>query len=118
VDYLKKIIQLQIVIPPWSNTDIKSFINYFLNGYTDSFFKPIFERNTDLIAAAGENNPREIIRLLNNFIFTYQVYHKKNINPDTLLAFQALRLRWPKEYEAILRNPKILDRFRGVENEQ
>lgn len=110
-DYLRKIIQLPILLPNWESDDIEEFLDFMFKNNNEHGYKTFFVKNKDLIKSAVEPNPRELIRLLNNFIFSYQVYrHDGRIKPEALLALQALKLRWPEYYDEITNDPKILSK--------
>ena len=113
-DYLKKIIQLPIMLPTWNEKQIEEFLEHLLKNYHNQTLKKLFLENKNLIAESVESNPREVIRLLNNFIFSKQIFKERNVRDDTLLAIQALRLRWPKFYEKIQNNPDLIENVREL----
>ena len=113
-DYIKKIIQLPIMLPIWNNSQIDEFIDYLLKNHKNTEQKNLFLNNKNLITESVESNPREVIRLLNNFIVVKQIFKDKNMRDVWVLAVEALRLRWPKFYDKINENPDELDKIREL----
>lgn len=110
-DYLKKIIQLPIMLPIWNNEQVDEFIEYLLKNYQNIEQKKLFLNNKNLIVESVESNPREVIRLLNNFIVVKQIFKDKKMKEVWILAIQALRLRWPEFYDRINEDPDELDKI-------
>lgn len=96
--YIKKIIQIPIVIPEWNDSDVKTLIEKISNSI-DEKYSSIIRDNIELIASGVELNPREVKRFINNFIVSYEVYSINTaIKPNELLAIQTLRIRFSNFY--------------------
>ena len=66
--YIKKLIQIPITLPKWSNQDIVNLVKDLVKkGMIHDKFKEVVDKNMRLISVAMDNNPREIKRFLNNF---------------------------------------------------
>jgi len=72
-DYLKKIIQVPFAIPSWTETEILKFTEALLEKNKDLPYAEFFKKESKLISEAVESNPREVKRLLNNFILARQI---------------------------------------------
>jgi len=99
--YIRKIIQIPMILPEWNNEDVGELIKSILdNKQLDKKYSDIIKENEELIKAAVELNPREVKRFINNFILTYEIYSfDKNVKPKELLAVQTLKVRWNDFYQ-------------------
>ncbi|WP_371504290.1 P-loop NTPase fold protein [Nitrosopumilus adriaticus] len=113
-DYLKKIIQLPIMLPTWNNKQMDEFVEYLLKNYHNEEQKKLFLKNKNLIIESVESNPREVIRLLNNFIVVKQIFKDTSMKDVWILAVEALRLRWPEFYNRINEDPDELDKIQEL----
>ena len=126
--YIKKLIQIPITLPKWSNHDIVNLVKDLIKkGMIHDKFKDVVEKNIDLISVAIDNNPREIKRFLNNFFVAYEIFSgkknfeakelifsgKKNFEAKELLIIQAIHLRWAKFYNILVRSDESF--FKGLE---
>jgi uncharacterized protein YjbI with pentapeptide repeats len=99
--YIRKIIQIPIMIPDWNFTDVRTLIEN-ISHKLDKKYSDIVSRNIDLIATGVELNPREVKRFINNFILSYEIYSiNPAIKPNELLAVQTLKVRWNSFYRII-----------------
>lgn len=106
-DYLKKIIQIPFQLPIWNDEDSKDYLRDILKNYQDYFYKQFFEKNIEMIVQGVEHNPREIKRMLNNFILSSEIYKRKDENSlKKLLAIQILSFRWREIYQKFLLEPQ------------
>nr|MDP9492642.1 P-loop NTPase fold protein [Thermoproteota archaeon] len=113
--YIKKLIQIPITLPKWSNHDIVNLVKDLIKkGMIHDKFKDVVEKNIDLISVAIDNNPREIKRFLNNFFVAHEIFSgKKNFEAKELLIIQAIHLRWTKFYNILVRSDESF--FKGLE---
>jgi KAP family P-loop domain len=100
--YMKRIINVPIVLPRWTSYDTKQLIELTLEKL-DKKYSDFLLENVHLIEIAVEYNPREVKRFINNFIVTYELFHTF-IKPDELLILQILRTRWIEFYLLISRS--------------
>jgi uncharacterized protein YjbI with pentapeptide repeats len=134
--YIKNLIQVPITLPRWSNHDIVKLVRDFIKkDMIHDKFKDVVDKNIELISVAIDNNPREIIRFLNNFIVAHEIFsskknfeakelifsHKKNFEAKELLVIQAIHLRWKKFYNILVKSDesffKELDKYLKMDDE-
>lgn len=97
--YIRKLIQIPIVIPEWDENDINQLIDNLSSRVGDKYFK-IIKENKETIARGAELNPREVKRFINNFILANEVYgFNESKKQKELMVIQALRIRWPYIYK-------------------
>ena len=96
--YIKKLIQVPITLPKWSNQDIVRLVKDLIKkGMIHDKFKDVVDKNIELISVAIDNNPREIKRFLNNFFVACEIFSgKKNFEPKELI-FSGKKNFEPKE---------------------
>jgi uncharacterized protein YjbI with pentapeptide repeats len=126
--YIKKLIQVPITLPKWSNQDIVRLVKDLIKkGMIHDKFKDVVDKNIELISVAIDNNPREIKRFLNNFFVACEIFSgkknfeakelifsgKKNFEAKELLVVQAVHLRWNKFYNIIVKSDESF--FRGLD---
>ena len=126
--YIKKLIQVPITLPKWSNQDIVRLVKELIKkGMIHDKFKDVVDKNIELISVAIDNNPREIKRFLNNFFVACEIFSskknfeakelifssKKNFEAKELLVVQAVHLRWNKFYNIIVKSDESF--FRGLD---
>jgi predicted KAP-like P-loop ATPase len=120
--YIGKIIQNPITVPEWNSFDIERLIDNVLVKKLDNNYSGIITDNKDLILIASEENPRELKRFINSFIVSYEIFSSnKEIQPRHLLAFQVLKVRWPKLYRNLItfndEFRKSLQNYASMKNE-
>ncbi|MGI0021551.1 MAG: pentapeptide repeat-containing protein, partial [Nitrososphaeraceae archaeon] len=113
--YIKKLIQVPITLPKWSNQDIVRLVKDLIKkGMIHDKFKDVVDKNIELISVAIDNNPREIKRFLNNFFVACEIFSgKKNFEAKELLVAQAVHLRWNKFYNILVKSDESF--FRGLD---
>ena len=126
--YIKKLIQVPITLPKWSNQDIVRLVKDLIKkGMIHDKFKDVVDKNIELISVAIDNNPREIKRFLNNFFVACEIFSgkknfeakelifssKKNFEAKELLVVQAVHLRWNKFYNILVKSDESF--FRGLD---
>ncbi|MDW0138246.1 MAG: pentapeptide repeat-containing protein [Nitrososphaeraceae archaeon] len=134
--YIKKLIQIPITLPKWSNQDIVNLVKDLVKkGMIHDKFKEVVDKNIELISVAMDNNPREIKRFLNNFFVAHEIFSgkknfeakelifsgKKNFEAKELLLIQAIHLRWNKFYNILVKSDdsffKGLDKYLKMDDE-
>ncbi|MDW0152238.1 MAG: P-loop NTPase fold protein, partial [Nitrososphaeraceae archaeon] len=126
--YIKKLIQIPITLPKWSNQDIVNLVKDLVKkGMIHDKFKEVVDKNIELISVAMDNNPREIKRFLNNFFVAHEIFSgkknfeakelifsgKKNFEAKELLLIQAIHLRWNKFYNILVKSDDSF--FKGLD---
>jgi hypothetical protein len=100
--YIKKIIQIPIMVPEWNSSDIEDLIEQVIAEKLDKKYSKLIRENQKLISIASEANPRELKRFINNFIVSNEIFSlNEEIEPQQLLAVQALKVRWPNFYKEL-----------------
>lgn len=108
-DYLKKIIQIPFALPIWTKSDMLEYVKSVISNHDDDTYKEFFLTNVDLIAKIVELNPREVKRLLNNFILSHQIQkNNPQIDLKKLLILHILSQRWRHFYNQIMLYPASL----------
>ena len=109
-DYLKKIIQVPFPLPTWSRGDIIDYLKSLITNHRDDTYKTFLGENLGLVAKAVELNPREVKRLLNNFILSHQI-HKNNpqIDQKKLFIIHVIAHRWRDFYDYIMKYPNEIN---------
>ena len=98
-DYIKKIIQIPIRIPPWSISDIKELTTKIADEMKP--YDQLIKNNAELIATGIEINPRELKRFTNNLIVAFEILNKKDIGEKEfleILILEILKNRWNEFY--------------------
>lgn len=75
--YIRKIIQIPIMIPEWNSSDVEKLVENLSNQVADKYLE-IIQQNKKLITRGVELNPREVKRFINNFIISYEIYSANN----------------------------------------
>jgi KAP family P-loop domain len=100
--YIRKIIQIPIMVPEWNSSDIANLIENIIIKKLDERYSRLISNNKDLISIASEANPRELKRFINNFIVSNEIFSSdERIQEQQLLAVQALKVRWPNIYREL-----------------
>jgi len=109
--YLKKFIQIPLILTEWNDQEIVNLIDHLLKNNIHDDYKPIVDDYKEIIASAIEVNPRETKRFLNNLIISYEVFvkiqdlqdeMKKKLFLKQLLLVQILNSSWRDLYRAII----------------
>ncbi len=111
-DYLKKIIQVPFPLPQWSESDIEKFIIGLIEKNENPQYADFIRENKSLIAQGVKNNPREVKRLLNNFILSTHIQKEHaDIDLKKFLMVLILSLRWRSFYDLISEYPHLLTKI-------
>lgn len=141
-DYIKKIIQVPFALPAWTKEDLEEFLEDLIEKHEDETFKGFFRKHKKIISGAVSNNPREIKRLLNNFLLARKIFAEyadnrgEKTEPEPgeegkeedlellkeenlpfnikLLLIQSLSLQWGWFYDYIFTHPQIASDVKGI----
>ena len=114
-DYIKKIIQVPFTLPTWKKEDIEKYILTLVNSYENLEYKKFFQEHKGIISEGVATNPREVKRLLNNFILSNTIYQNQpEIKKEVLLMIQVVSMRWKWFYDAIMAESGILSNVKNV----
>lgn len=97
-EYIKKLIQIPINIPKWNTDRIFSLIIKHLGIKEISKIDVNLKEQLNLIAYAVKNNPRELVRFLNNIQLSSKIYKDKNLNLNKFLILETIITRWSDFY--------------------
>ena len=104
-DLIKKIIQIPITLPAWDQSSTTEMVKGLIPKI-DKKYAQVISSNQKIIFTATQNNPREIKRFLNNFIFACENNFGK-VDPHQIIVIQALRMRWDDFYENFTNIPEF-----------
>lgn len=114
-NYLDKIIQLRVAVPPLRYPQKWKLLQQQLDRYWDSDMMCKSPGGQEACKFRLNNlaqpivklieNPRDIVRIWNRFVFV-ESECRGEVNPIDLLALQAIYIKAPKLYEAICRLPR------------
>lgn len=125
-DYIKKIIQVPFVLPKWTPEDLSTYLEFLLEEHGDPKFKAFFQKYQKVISDAVDNNPREIKRLLNNFLLARHIFDKdakkysdeesEEHNPynQKLLLIQSLSIKWRWIVDENIKDQSSLDQLNKI----
>jgi hypothetical protein len=102
-EYIRKIIQIPIILPSWNQVDAKDIItNLLVRNKIDKTYLQIIKEHKELIATVVEPIPREVKRFINSFLISYRIYsNSSSIKPKELLLIQAIKFRWYDFYKSL-----------------
>jgi hypothetical protein len=100
-DYIRKIIQVPIIVPEWNISDIDHLINRLAPKLGKRYEKILLE-NKKLISLALRPNPRELKCFINNFIVANEIFSSASVKERDLLAVQALKTTWNSFYRDMI----------------
>ena len=117
VDYIKKIIQIQVWLPSWNSINIEDLIeNNILPEIDRIAYRRMIQEKKDTMLIAIKSNPRELKRFLNSFLFYFEIYKKKtgktfSDTPEGFRFFYAelLKFGW-NEFYNIFTSKGVIDR--------
>ena len=107
-DYIKKIIQIPIKIPSWSDENIIDLIENKIVINLNSEYTKFLTQNSAMVAKAVGYNPRQLKRFINNVIIAFETFANKENSPrikfDEIFLAKILRKEWPDFYDEFVRN--------------
>ena len=107
------------MVPEWDSSDMEKLIEEVLLEKLNDRYSKIIKENIGFISLASERNPRELKRFINNFIVSNEIFcGNKEINPQVLLAIQALKVRWLNFYRNLTGNiefRKAVEKYTGMD---
>lgn len=115
-DYIKKIIQIPIRIPPWNTVDIESMILKM----TQNFVRPYAEflkNNAPLISIGVETNPRELKAFMNNLMVGIKVLSIQNPIEKQfreIVTLEILKSRWNEFYVKLVNDEEFRNDFSKI----
>ena len=105
-EYIKKIIQVPITLPAWENRHLKELLNEELNKINPEHRDALSGMKTrNNILDVADNNPRQLKRLINSFIVTYDTYSGDGLlNGSILFRCLSIQKDKPKLFSECVEN--------------
>ena len=103
-EYIQKIFQVQYRVPPVYPEDLENLLGAMLSTQPEELQATVLPYLKHL-ATDGRMNPREVKRLVNDFILETTI--KPRLRPETILALRILQFphEWAFLYNALLADP-------------
>ncbi|MGI0040637.1 MAG: P-loop NTPase fold protein [Nitrosopumilaceae archaeon] len=112
-DYIKKIIQIPIKIPAWSQESILDLVENKIKTNLHEEYTNFLSQNSDMIARVVDYNPRQLKRFVNNVIIAFETFANRDnsteIKFNDIFLVKILKSEWPDFYTEIVRNQDFLE---------
>lgn len=119
-DYLKKIIQIPIKIPSWSEENIIDLIDNKIKKNLHKEYTNFLSENSDMVARVVDYNPRQLKRFVNNVIIAFETFaSQKNfakIRFNEVFLVKILKSEWPDFYGELVKNQDFLEIVKWILN--
>lgn len=107
-DYIKKIIQIPIKIPSWSEESIVDLILNKIKKNLHEEYTNFLCENSNMIAKIVDYNPRQLKRFINNVIIAFETFTSQKNSPEIkfneLFLLKILQSEWPDFYNEMVRS--------------
>lgn len=107
-DYIKKIIQIPIKIPKWSQENIAELIETKIAPRLGDDYATFLKQNPSVVSQVVDSNPRQLKRFINNVIIAFETFTRKNgpsnITLNEIYLVQVLKAEWPDFYDHFSKN--------------
>jgi len=106
-DYIKKIIQIPIRIPTWSQEGIIDLIENKITKDLHKEYTDFLSQNSAMVARVVDYNPRQLKRFINNVIIAFETFAKNKtpeIQFNDIFLAKILKSEWPRFYEEFVRD--------------
>jgi len=105
-DYIKKIIQIPIKIPSWSQESIAELIENKIKPNLHEEYTNFLCENSNMIAKIVEYNPRQLKRFINNVIIAFETFTSQKNSPEIkfneIFLLNILKSEWPDFYNEMI----------------
>lgn len=105
-DYIKKIIQIPIKIPTWSQENIVDLIENKIKQNLHEEYTDFLCENSNMIAKIVEYNPRQLKRFVNNVIIAFETFTGQKNSPkikfNEIFLLKILQSEWPDFYNEMV----------------
>jgi len=112
-DYIKKIIQIPIKLPAWSQESIVDLIENKIKSSLHEEYTNFLSQNSEMIARVVDYNPRQLKRFVNNVIIAFETFANRANSPEIkfneIFLVKILKSEWPDFYTEIVRNQDFLE---------
>ncbi len=107
-DYIKKIIQIPIKIPTWSQENIDDLILNKIKKNLHEEYTNFLCENSNLIAKIVDYNPRQLKRFINSVIIAFEAFTSQKDSPkikfNEIFLLKVLQSEWPDFYNEMVRS--------------
>jgi len=105
-DYIKKIIQIPIKIPSWSEENIVDLIENKIKQNLHEEYTNFLCENSNMIAKIVDYNPRQLKRFINNVIIAFETFTSQKNSPEIkfneIFLLNILKSEWPDFYNEMI----------------
>jgi len=112
-DYLKKIIQIPIKIPSWTEENIIDLIDNKIKKNLHKEYTNFLSENSDMVARVVDYNPRQLKRFVNNVIVAFETFASQKyfakIKFNEVFLVKILKSEWSDFYAELIRNQDFLE---------
>ena len=112
-DYIKKIIQIPIKIPNWSQENIVDLIENKIKKNLHEKYTNFLSENSDMVAGVVDYNPRQLKRFINNVIIAFETFTSQKNSPqikfNEIFLIKILKSEWPDFYTELVSNQDFLE---------
>ena len=117
-DYIKKIIQIQIILPAWTQENMIDLLETKIVPYLNEDYGRFLKQNARIVSKVVGSNPRQLKRFINNVIVAFETFSNKE-KPDEwvveeIFLVQILKSEWMDFYTEFSRDKKFHEFFRLV----
>ena len=117
-DYIKKIIQIPIKIPSWSDENLVNLIETRISKNLNEEYTQFLRQNSTMIAKVIDYNPRQLKRFINNVIVAFETFASNENSPqikfDEIFLVKILKKEWPDFYTQFVRSKDFRDLIRWL----
>ena len=117
-DYIKKIIQIPIKIPVWSQENIIELIEHNIKQNLHEEYTTFLRQNSGMIARIVGNNPRQLKRFVNNVIIAFETFTNQKDSPkitfNEMFLVKILKAEWPDFYAELVQNKDFLEMVKWI----
>ena len=117
-DYIKKIIQIPIKIPEWSQSNLIKLLETKIVPRLNTDYARFLRQNAQIVSKAVGANPRQLKRFINNVIIAFETFAGKK-NPDQwfveeIFLVQILKTEWNEFYKEFSRDKQFREFFKST----
>ena len=120
-DYIKKIIQIPIKVPTWSDENIIDLIENKISPNLNEEYTRFLRENSAMVAKVVEYNPRQLKRFINNVIIAFETFASKEnatlIKFDEIFLVKIIRKEWPDFYDMFVSQKDFREVIRWLVNQ-
>ncbi|MDH3278438.1 MAG: KAP family NTPase [Nitrosopumilus sp.] len=115
-DYIKKIIQIPIILPPWTQENMINLVETKIVPHLNEDYGRFLKQNSRIVSKVVGSNPRQLKRFINNVIVAFETFSNQE-KPDQwiveeIFLVQILKAEWMDFYTEFSRDSKFHDFFK------